>query len=501
MRFPLLATCMASLQRASLIGWVCLMMVSPCERGFCQQRGGASNSTGKEFDSSQGKAPLLELDDVISATLNHHPALKAERQERDAADADLLSAEGGFDPSIKGEALSNVTGGYTGNYGSTYVEQPLKFYGSKLIGGYRIGDGTFPIYDNYYDTNSKGEAGFGVEVPLARDGPIDRRRVNIGKSVSGQKVADSLIEQRRIELARTAALIYWDWTAANNKVRVYSRLLQVAEERDRQISERVQKGDLPQFDRVDNERAVLQRQAQLLAAERAVRNTEYNLALFFRGPDGEPQNVAGRRALDRIPLPLFVPVHAGSDPVQEATSARPEFKNIKAQHEQNRLELKLARNQILPRLDLRVFTSNDYGSGDPLKDETEVKAGLRIEIPLATRTQRGRIDFYEARERKLEFTETFLRERIRADVQDALNALEIAKDRVDVVGREVKVSDDLARGELKRFELGDSNLIFVNLREQNFADAQIREIEALQDYQKAFVAFEATLARIQKPAK
>jgi outer membrane protein TolC len=87
-------------------------------------------------------------------------------------------------------------------------------------------------------------------------------------------------------------------------------LLQVAEERDRQISERVQKGDLPQFDRVDNERAVLQRQAQLLAAERAVRNTEYNLALFFRGPDGEPQNVAGRRALDRIPLPLFVPVHA-----------------------------------------------------------------------------------------------------------------------------------------------------------------------------------------------
>jgi outer membrane protein TolC len=189
------------------------------------------------------------------------------------------------------------------------------------------------------------------------------------------------------------------------------------------------------------------------------------------------------------------------DPVQEASASRPEFKNIKAQHEQNRLELKLARNQILPRFDLRVFTSNDYGSGDPLKDETEVKAGLRIEIPLATRTQRGRIDFYEARERKLEFTETFLRERIRADVQDALNALEIAKERVTVVGREVQVSDDLARGEQKRFELGDSNLIFVNLREQNAADAQVREIEALQDYQKAFVAFEATLARIQKPPR
>jgi hypothetical protein len=38
----------------------------------------------------------------------------------------------------------------------------------------------------------------------------------------------------------------------------------------------------------------------------------------------------------------------------------------------------------------------------------------------------------------------------------------------------------------------------VNLREQNAADAQVREIDALQDYQKAFVTFEAILARIQK---
>ena len=443
--------------------------------------------------------PMLHLDQVIAATLSTHPALQAELQERTAADADLLSAEGGFDPSIKGEFFSNVTGGYSGNYGSTYVEQPLKFYGSKLIGGYRLGDGSFPIYDNYYDTNSGGEAGFGVEVPLVRDGPIDRRRANIGKSISGQALADSLIDQRRIELARAAALTYWDLTAARNKIRVFRKLLEVAQERDRQISERVTRGDLPDFDRVDNQRAVLQREAQLLAAERACRNAEYSISLFFRDSSGVPQSVEKFKVLDRIPLPPFVPALISSDPVAEAAEARPEFKNIKAQHEQNKIELKLARNQILPRVDLRVFSSSDYGTGDPKRDEAEVKAGLRLEIPLATRTQQGRVDYYEARERKLEFTETFLRERIRTDVQDALNALEIAQKRVGVVTQEVKASQDLAKGELKRFELGDSNLIFVNLREQNAADAQVREIEALQDYQKAFVAFEATLARIHKP--
>ena len=264
---------------------------------------------------------VLLLDDVIAATLERHPALNAERQERVTADADVLSAEGAFDPSIKGDVLSYVTGGYSGNYGSTYVEQPLKFYGSKVMGGYRIGDGTFPIYDNWYETNSGGEVGVGVEVPLLRDGPIDRRRATIGKAESGQQIADSMIEQRKIELARAAALTYWDWTAARNKVKVYRRLLQVAEERDRQISERVAKGDLPDFDRVDNQRAVLQRRSQLLTAERGVKSTEFSLSLFYRNHAAEPQSVERFQSLDRIPLPLFVPVHTSADPVAEAAEA------------------------------------------------------------------------------------------------------------------------------------------------------------------------------------
>jgi outer membrane protein TolC len=455
----------------------------------------APSSVGKAKKVSA--APVLLLDDVIAATLERHPALSAEKQERVSADADVLSAEGAFDPSIKGDALSYVTGGYSGNYGSTYVEQPLKFYGSKVTGGYRIGDGTFPIYDNWYETNSGGEVGVGVEVPLLRDGPIDRRRANIGKAESSQQIADSMIEQRKIELARAAALTYWDWTAARNKVKVYRRLLRVAEERDRQISERVKRGDLPDFDRVDNQRAVLQRRAQLLSAERSVKSAEFSLSLFYRDQAAQPQSVDRFEALDRIPLPLFMPVHIQGDPVVEAADARPEFKNIKAQTEQNKIELELARNQVLPRLDLRVFSYNDYGTGNAQLEDPEVKAGLRIEIPLATRTQKGRIDYYESRQRKLEFTETFLRERIRADVQDALNALDIARNRVEVTAAEVDASEELARGEQKRFELGDSNLIFVNLREQNAADAEVREIEALQDYQKAFVTFEAILARIQ----
>jgi outer membrane protein TolC len=453
-------------------------------------------AAAEESKAAQEKLPILQLDDVVKATLAHHPALNAEIEERKAADADLLSAQGAFDPSIKGEGLNYATGGYSGTYGSAYVEQPLELYGSKIVAGYRVGDGTFPIYDDWYETNNGGEAQAGIEVPLFRDGPTDRRRVNISKSEAGQGLADAMVEQRRIELARSAALAYWDWTAARLKLKTYKMLLEVALERDRQISERVAKGDLPDFDRIDNQRAVLQRQTQLLTAERSLKNSEFTLGLFYRGADRQPRDISGSAALDRIPLPLFEVQRSPDEPIKEAIESRPEFKNIQAQRQQNDFELKLARNQILPRLDLKVFTARDYGEGVEKREETEIKAGLRFEIPLATRTQEGRIDFYEAKQRKLAFTETFLKERIRADVQDALNALEIARKRVQFTAQEVEASRKLAEGERDRFGLGDSNLIFVNLREQNAADAEVREIEALQDYQKAFVAFEASLARI-----
>ena len=203
-----------------VMAFVLVVSVPMIALGAERQEEPNSAASVKARAGSETNSGVLQLDSVIASTLNHHPALKGEKQERVAANAELLSAQGAFDPSIKGNALSNITGGYSGQYGSAFVEQPLQLYGSKVFAGYRVGDGSFPIYDNYYETLSGGETQFGFEVPLLRDGPTDKRRTEIRKSESGQLIADALIEQKKIELARAAALTYWDWTAARNKLKV-----------------------------------------------------------------------------------------------------------------------------------------------------------------------------------------------------------------------------------------------------------------------------------------
>ena len=81
-----------------------------------------------------------------------------------------------------------------------------------------------------------------------------------------------------------------------------------------------------------------------------------------------------------------------------------------------------------------------------------------------------------------------------ADVRDAGSAIVGSHARIDAARQEVRLARDLERLERTRFELGDSTLFFVNLREQATAEAALREIDALADYHKAMAAYEAAIA-------
>jgi hypothetical protein len=49
----------------------------------------------------------------------------------------------------------------------------------------------------------------------------------------------------------------------------------------------------------------------------------------------------------------------------------------------------------------------------------------------------------------------------------------------------------MEQAERTRLELGESTLLFVNLREQTAAEAAVREVDALGDYHKAVASLRA----------
>jgi outer membrane protein TolC len=440
----------------------------------------------------------LKLQDVLNSTLQSHPLIMEQVQRQAGADANLLSTKGAFDPKLISDTTTRPESGYSGTYSSTYVEQPIQAFGGKIVAGHRIGRGDFPVYEDYYNTNRDGEFGMGVEIPLLRDRAIDRRRADIAKARYGQNQADAGLEGKRIDLTKRAALAYWRWVFATNKVRVYQDLLAVAEKRNQQITARVKRGALPDFDRIDNNRAVQQRRATMLAAKRELRSAAFQLSLFYRDQAGLPIDVSDFTPPKKLRSPMTdLAAMSLDDALEEAVVNRPEFKQLDAQRAQNAVEIKLANNQINPRIDLKVYGSDDLGQPTSKGQESEVKAGVRIEIPLATRTQRGKRLLFESEQNRLARTIQFLREQIKADIQDAITSLRITRETVQAVTQEVAAAQAVAKGERKRFELVDSNLIFVNLREQNAADAEVRKLGAQLQLRNAAIVFKAVLGRVQ----
>jgi outer membrane protein TolC len=437
--------------------------------------------------------PVLGLPEVLSSAERTFPLLKAAELERVIAGADLLSAEGGFDVSWKARGTITPVGYYDSTRAETIVELPTPVWGSSVFGGWRIGRGSFPVYEGKQETLDYGEIRGGINVPLWRNGPIDRRRTNIGKAELGKDVAALTVTQQRIEVMRAASTRYWAWLAAGRRVAIAKALLAIVTQRDAGLSFRVERGDLPPYERDDNRRAIEQRTAQLAVAERGLEQAAIELSLFLRDADGRPRLAPASRLPSELPAPV-APARGMGEDLAAALAKRPEARRLELQLKQTRLELDWAKNQLALGLDLQLAGSQDIGPARATRPDLSkpvFEATLLLDIPLQTRTIRGRVDAAAATDRRLQEQRSFAEDRISADVRDAHSALRVSQLRIEATRREVALARQLEDGERTRFEQGDSHLLIVNLREQQTAEAELREVDALLDYHRAVVDLKA----------
>jgi outer membrane protein TolC len=444
------------------------------------------------FRAEAQTAPLT-LDDVLRSVDQRLPLIQAAEVERDLARTDLLSAQGAFDLAWRTRANGTPLGYYQNGRVDSVLEQPTTLWGTTFFGGYRLGQGSFAVYDGKLETNGLGEWRAGLTVPFWRNGPIDRRRATIARAEIGLGIADLTVLQQRLDLSRVAGHRYWDWVAAGQRLAAAKALYDIARKRDSDLGAAVQAGQIPAIERVENARSLAQRQAQVIAAERGVQQTAIELSLYCRDAEGQP----ALPSADRLPGPTPDPEALSPDQLagDQATAIeqRPEVRRVTLQQSQAAIELDWARNQLAPGLDLTVAATQDVGAGSHTRQPTELEASLMIDVPLQTRVASGRQANAEATLTRLAAQARFAADRIRADVQDAHSALAAAKQRVAIARQELGLARRVAEAERTKFFLGDSTLFTVNLRELAAFDAAIREVDALQDYRKAQASYWAAI--------
>lgn len=443
-----------------------------------------------------GWAQPLQVDDVLASVRRSYPPLLVALQEGAVADAEVLAAQGRFDLTLRARVDSDSFGYYENQRFDAVVEQAFAYQGMSLFGGYRLGDGSFAVYDGKLQTRDSGEWRSGLRIPLLRDRAIDPRRAELRKAELGRAVARLSIEQQRLVIGLAAVRRYWDWVAAGQRAAVAKSLLDIALQRDDYLKEQVRAGALPAIEVADNARAILQRRSQLVEAERALQAAAIELSLFYRDEKGQPQLPERRQLPDRFPQGQSLDTSTLQEQIETAQRRRPELARLETQLGQNEIDTALARNQRLPGVDIVTGFAQDLGRiPSPLVNKiprNELRSSLVFELPWQRRTATGKLQAAEAKNRQLAERARFQKDQIAAEVRDALSAVQTASERARLLREEVEVTRQVEDAERTRFELGDGTLFQLNLREQATADAAWREIGALADLQRAMVVYESS---------
>lgn len=444
---------------------------------------------------------VLRLEDVIASVERAYPPLLAAIQDREIAEGDMLTALGRFDLNLRLRADADQFGFYDNERIDASLEQATAFQGASFFTGWRLGDGNFATYDGKLQTRSLGEFRAGGRLPLFRDRSIDQRRADLKKADLNRKVATLSIDQQKLVIIQLATRRYWDWLAAGRRLQVAQALLDLAAKRNEILAEGVRLGQLPAIEVTENERAILQRRSQVVEAERGLQEAGINLSLFYRDAGGKPL------IPEAAALPIAFPdVKALTEPVvredvETALKRRPEMQRFIVQRQQNQVDSQLAKNQLLPNIDLLFSFTSEAGTGSVKRGPQELKASLLFELPLQRRTAEGRLRSAEAKLTQLDHRARFQQDQIVAEVQDAISAVQAAYRRVQLLRDEVKVARQLEDMERSRFDLGDGTLFLVNLREQATFDAAVREVSAQAEYFRAQALYELAIAEALAPTR
>lgn len=437
----------------------------------------------------------VSFDDVINSVHRSYPLVEAAYLERDIANGNQVSAWGQFDTKLKAASENGPLGFYETYRNSAGFTTPI-YGGGEFFGGYRNGGGDFQPWYEERETNDGGEFKGGVRVPLIRDSEIDSRRADLWRATYDQQIADPAIRMSLVAFSRDAGLAYWKWVAAGQKYELGKQWLNLAAGRNAQIERKVELGELADPDLTDNRRAIAKRQAKLADSLRVLQQSAAKLSLFLRDDNGTPFTPDLEDVVSFPPL-LDISRENFEQDIARAQQNRPDLQALAIQLKRLRVDYAEAYNMTRPGLDAQLVGSQDVGqptSKKRDKSEFELEAGLFFDVPLQRRKGRGKMQAVQAKMSQVSAKRRLVQDKVAAEVQGAYAGLIQTRQEALKARQAVELATQMADIERRKFELGQSDLLKVALREQYALEAAEEEISATYRHFTEFTNFEATLA-------
>jgi outer membrane protein TolC len=519
----------ASIARSGMIGAGLIVFVSglPLSASGQTQSTAPAASAGAVQPVVQGTP--LAIDDAVKMALENNLGIQIERLNPQIQVLGISRAVSAYAPTLfstlsrrnqtapptdfLSSGVEVVTAGSFATTGG--VQQLLKWGGASYqvsIDGTRA---TSNASHTVFSPQLGSDFNAAYTQPLLRNFKIDATRQQLALSQNQAQSADIQLQQRVTQTARNVRAAYYQLIGAISGLDVAQQSLDVARVALKNNQTRVEVGTMAQIDIVSAEAEVASNEEGVIIAQAAIETAQDQLRTLVMNPN---QSDFWSARFVPSELPTLVPREINIDAaIKNALQNRTDIREFKKNMENTDINMAYARNQKLPAVDLTARYGltgvagiqnlySDSGSsiigqtvrtfGDALHDVfgNDFKTwsfGVNVSYPLGTSTADAAFAQLKLQKQQDGQNLDNLEMAVTTQVRQAGRDVNTNLRRVEATRRARELAEQKLTADNKRFAVGLAQTFEVLQSQRDLSRARQSELNAIIDYNRSLVDFEA----------
>jgi len=484
---------------------------------------------------SGGGTLRLSSDDAVKLALEQNLGIQIARINPQIQDVAVAQARSFWSPNLTSSlqrnsnttaATSALAGGATsvdtGTFGGALgMNQVLPWGGSYIANWQSQRSTTTNLFSNF-SPQLGSQLNLNYTQPLLRNFKIDDIRQRVAINQKGRQIADVDLRSAMVQTARLAKNAYWDLVYRIDNLRAAGQSLELAQQSLKDNTRRVEIGTMAPIDIVDAKAEVARNEEAVIVARAQIEQAQDTLKTIIFDP--ATPNFWTIRIDPTETAPFQTQAIDVDAAVRNALANRTDLRDAKLSIEQSDIQIKYFRNDVLP--DVNAFVNyittgvggaqlspvdpfavsngliptrtivaqRGFGSvlGDVLQSAyPNWTAGIQINYPLGTSTPKANLE-----RAKLQYQQSItqvknLEMQVAAQVRAAARQVEANQKRVESARASRELQEEKLSAEEKKFAAGIRETFFVFQAQRDLATARSAEVQAIADYNKSLVDFQA----------
>ncbi|MEW6457408.1 MAG: TolC family protein [Acidobacteriota bacterium] len=473
------------------------------------------------YSQEQKQIRELSLEDSIIKALKNNLDINVEIFTPKISDALILKSEGIFSPNFSLNSTYQQMNQPSTSVleGARVSTQDTKNFSFSFQKRFNLGtnvqvslnNNIFSTNSRFYDYNPNYTSQLRVNIiqPLLRNfgEAINTKEIKVAQN--NKEISVAQVKSKLNDLIYQVQEAYWNLVFAIEELKVKRQSLKLAQDLLEQNRIQVKIGTLAPIEILVAEAEVANREVDILSSETQVKLWQDQLKKIINLP-GEEE----KWEVEIVPTskPSFEKMAIDLDKcIETAISTRPELEQLKIDVENNNINIKFYKNQLLPSLDLTgsvwstgrsgdmvIYENNNPFFGkiigkiegsttDSIKDALKALyknyyVALNISYPLFTAPIKA-----DLARSQLELSQSLLRiksleQTINLDVRTAVREIEANLKKLDATKKARELAEKKLEAEQKKLNVGLSTNYQVLQFQRDLSIAQTSELKAIIDY-------------------